>query len=100
MKKSYAPQTDSVNKILKGINSGAYYTNSIASLRNHGFENMTVDISASEFDINSRYEVLEAEIPEGKRGNLKKYAGKVCEVVIKGIARSGARVEFYIREKR
>ena len=64
-----------------------------------GFEGMIVDINAAPFPLAS-YEVVEIQIPEDKRGNLSKYAGKRVEVIPTTVSRGGPRINFYIREKK
>lgn len=100
MKKQFAPTTESLENIFKGIQNGTYYTSQSKAYTAHGFEFMKVDINASEFDVNIRHSLQTVEIPVEKRGNLSKYAGKFVDVIVTGIARSGARVEFYIRERK
>lgn len=99
-RKQTTPQNLSIDELLTGINDSTYYTHSITHLSRFGFEPMTVDINAAEFSINSRYQVITAEIPKKKRGNLSRYAGKKVEIVIKGINSRGPRVDFYIRAKK
>lgn len=63
-----------------------------------GYEAMKVDINNAPFDINYRYLIQEVFIAENKRGNLAKYAGKNCEVIVTNISgNGGARVNFYIK---
>lgn len=99
MRKQTAPKNISLNQLLTGIRNDAYYTHSITHLSQFGFEPMTVDINATEFSIQDRYQVITTSIPQKKRGNLGRYAGKEVEIVVKGINSRGPRVDFYIRAK-
>lgn len=67
------------------------------TLQKH-MELLTVDINAAEFDIDLRRVIQTVDIPEGKRGNLAKYAEKTCYVIVMGIKRGSPRVMFYICE--
>lgn len=97
--KTFPSTTATTSEILNGINEGTFYTSSASRLHKLGFGEMTCDISAAEFDINTRYAIQTVTIPSGKKGNLSKYAGKVCEVVVTTLSRSGARVNFFIKAK-
>lgn len=61
-------------------------------------ESMTVDIDSAPFEINPRYTLQSVQIPEKKRGNLSRYAGKKVVLFTTTVARSGARINFYIKE--
>lgn len=98
MKKEFAPTNETLTQIITGISDGKYYTNAISAYRAHGFEPMTVDISAAEFDINIRHSIQTVEIPNSKRGNLSAYAGKTVDVICMNVSRGGPRIEFVIRE--
>ena len=103
MKKQKPRKNASLANVLSGIRLGKYYVSSINGddyKPKFGFENMTVDIEAAEFDINTRWEVQTVKIPAKKRGNLSDYAGKKVEVIVTTIARTGARINFLIKEKK
>lgn len=69
----------------------------VETIQKH-MEMMTVDINSAEFLIDIRRAVQTVFIPEGKRGNLAKYAGMTCYVIVMGIKRGSPRVMFYICE--
>lgn len=100
MKKQFAPKNSTLTEIIQGILSGKYYTNAVSAYRAHGFEEMTVDISAAEFDINIRHCIQTVDIPNNKRGNLSAYAGKTVDVIVMNVSRGGPRIEFVIRESK
>lgn len=100
MKKEFAKPGTALKKIAAGIKSGKYYTNQVTAYKALGFEEMTVDVNAAEFDIDVRHEVQTVDIPKNKRGNLRAYAGKTVEVICTYITRGSARIHFYIRESK
>lgn len=71
-----------------------------SDIRKH-MEEMTCDIDALESvigDIDPRYTLREVAIPQNKRGNLAKYAGKRVYLFTTTVSRFGGRIEFYICE--
>lgn len=63
-----------------------------------GFKNSICDINAFPTNIDPRWCDRVINIPEKKRGNLSKYAGKKCSVITTTIAgNGGARINFYIK---
>ena len=99
--KSYPQKNASVRAILKGINEGTFYTASTERLREHGFESMTVGISAAEFSVEKadRYQIQTVRIPKGKKGNLSKFAGNKVQVITTTIDSRSPRINFFIKIK-
>jgi len=98
-----------IENALKAIRDthGARKTDEIIQVENHAWgvineymEPMRVDIDAAEpvFNIDPRYTLQSVTVPDKKRGNLAKYAGKDVLVFTTYVHRSGARINFYICE--
>ena len=101
-KKITAPITDSMDAVLEGVRSGAYYTEYTENAIANGYT--PVKFGFSVFRVlgirgtdGYRDTFQEVEIPADQKGNLRAFAGKKCLFVVRNITKEG-QMYGYIKE--
>jgi hypothetical protein len=100
MRKEFPNPSASVEEIIKGIAEKKFYVETINLLKEKGFEEMTVGITTTCFSTLKidRYTIQEIEIPESKKGNLKKYAGQKVQIIATVIPNRTQSIKFFIKK--
>jgi hypothetical protein len=97
-RRSNAPIRLSLEETLKGVKERRFYVDSIR--RNFNLDWVLVHVnSIPEVNLKKPFEVQRIKFADKKRGNLKPYAGKRCDVILASKrVKNGPNVYLYLKE--
>jgi hypothetical protein len=99
--KSHAPQTTPIGDLLKGIQSGEFYTHAYDAFKYNGFTHAVVGFAVCKvigINLDYRYSVQTVTIPTGQKGNISEFAGKSVDIVLTVISKGSPQIAMWIKE--